>query len=82
MDDDRLEQYIAQNEARWREANARIHGLSLVVLALGQALEHSTLIAQLRNVRVFAEKAGLDRATVQQIDEMIRDWVPKSRSDR
>lgn len=82
MANDRLEQHIQESEERFRELNARTEGLALVLLTLVQSMDRATVIAHLRNARVFAEKAHLHKAAVHVIDEMIGDLVPPSGSGR
>lgn len=82
MAKDRLDQFIEDTDERFRELNARTEGIALVVLTLVQSMDRATVIAHLRSARVFAEKAHLHKAAVHVIDEMIRDLVPPSGSDR
>lgn len=82
MVEERLEQFVEESEARFRELNARIDALALVVLAMGRDMDPARVISHLRNARVFAINAHLPTATVEQIDRMIREWSPTSRSGR
>ena len=82
MEADRLEQFIEESDKRFRELSARIDGLALVVLAMGQDMDHTRVIAHLRNTRVFAMNAHLPKATIEQIDRMIGEWSPTSKQGR